>query len=146
AFDTASLGGESGHAPSVALHACNSGVLDDSHAKLAGAGCEGVGQLARIGVAVRRHPDRAAYSAHVERTEALQCLASRDELRVEAEAPRGGDEALEFVPAVVARCQPDAADLLPAGCVAGLALEGLVGGDAGAHQRGQTARAAQLAD
>ncbi len=87
---------------SRALDAGDGGVLGEPDAECPRAGREGVGELARVGVAVRGHPDGAADAVGPQQRELVLRLRRGDQVRVESEAPGGRDQALQLVPAIIA--------------------------------------------
>ena len=105
-----------------------------------------LGDVGGAGLPVARHEGRADEVVDLEERPQRLRLGRRQEVHVEAEAPRRRRLALELGPAVLVAGEPEAPGLAPAGGEAGLGLEPLVEVDRVAEHLGDRGRRAELAD
>src|SRR5918996_6233885 len=119
-FHAPVINGDPGH-PNVGVD------LSSSQASTFG---QGVGEGARIYIAVGRIVSGAQHTLRVEEREEFECLLGRDELQRESEGFRAASELVEFLHAVARGDQSEASDLLPAGIDASLLLQAPVQIDA----------------
>ena len=119
---------------------------DLDHAAAARALGVGLGQPVGVDVAVARDEGRADHAVGGNMGEEVLRLLRRDRVGLEAEAPRQSERALDFAPPGLGGGQPERADLFPVDLLTGFRRQGVEERDAVAHQPGQIALAAQLAD
>ncbi len=104
------------------------------------------GELARVEVAVLRQPGGAQDALGRHEREALLRLGRRDDLERQPEGLGPARLPAQLLHALRARREAEAADLVPAGILAGLAPQIGVQADRVHHHPGQADRRAQLAD